>query len=171
MGIDFESYIQQLQLIGFFSGFPLIYAIVSVIAGPAEKRNEFRNNLVRFLPLSYGLAGILFLGFIFQNYDRKSWMEVMRAAGSSYLLTAFGILAIFFLLPILRRPPWLSLLHSLVFFGLFVKEIFFQPSPDIYRRSNNMKVYTDSLILQAGCFIAILLLFYLFKAIRLKSKH
>lgn len=170
MGKDFESYLQQLQLIGFFSGYPLIFALVFVISGPPEKRNEFRKKLVQLLPLSYALVGILFLGFIAQNYDRSFWRGFFTLRNNQTFLVFWGTLAIFFWLPLFNKKIWMSLVHSLVFFGLFAKELFFHPRTDDSRLSNNMKLYTDSLILQAACFLAIFLAYNLFSFFRKKLK-
>src|SRR5665647_2905543 len=68
MGNDFEAYIQQLELMGFFTGYAVIYAIVHFIAGEQRKKtNSFSNSLVKLLPYAYALTGTLFLGMVLKN--------------------------------------------------------------------------------------------------------
>jgi hypothetical protein len=82
---------------------------------------------------------------------------------------AWGLLSLFFWLPLFRNKPLISLLHSLVFFGLVARDIFFNPGKDSSLVKNNMKLYTDSLLLQSACFITILLIYFLVNVNKKKS--
>ena len=68
MGNGLVDYIDRLQLMAFFAGYPLIYAFVYVIAG--EKRKDpasFSSRMVRSLPFAYALTATLFLGLILKD--------------------------------------------------------------------------------------------------------
>lgn len=159
MGIEFESYLEILELIAFFSGFPLIYAVVQFIAGTSSSKSGFSKRLTGFLPYSYGLSGILFLGYLLKNFYPDYSFAHIRTGIHHYGLVLWGILSILFLVPLFSKRPVFSLIHSLVFFFLFIKDLF-PGSKDKHVIANNMKVYTDSLLLQAAAYIAIVLGYY-----------
>jgi hypothetical protein len=65
----------------------------------------------------------------------------------------------------LAKKPLISLLHSFVFFFFLLREIFsqiFATATDKNILRNEMKVYTDSLLLNLGAFTFIVLIFFLF---------
>lgn len=159
MDDSFFAYLQQLELLGFFSGFPLIYAIILIIAGPREKRNSFRNHLVSFLPLSYALSGTLYLGYLLKSLYPDYSIDHINTSIHQPWLVAWGLAAILFWVPFISKKLVLALLHSLVFFILLIKDLF-AVTTDKLRISNDMKVYTDSLLLQAAAYIAIVLGYY-----------
>lgn len=159
MDDSFFEYLQQLELIAFFAGYPLFYAIISIIAG--EKRiMGGQIKIIFLLPLSYSIVGLLFLGLQLRNlYPDYSFDHLKETIQNPYLAT-WGLLALVFFLPALRQRPIFSLLHSLVFFILVLKPIiehlFGNGTKSIIK--NNMKVYTDSLLLNLGVFVIVLLI-------------
>ena len=62
MGNNFFAYLQQLELMAFFSGYPLLYAIILFFAGNKQPKNNFKNRMVSVLPYAYALIGTLYLG-------------------------------------------------------------------------------------------------------------
>ena len=149
MDNSFFAYQQQLELLAFFSGYPLLYTLVVFLTG-FSRSPERKQQLQSLLPVSYGLAGILYLALQLRNlYPDYSW-DNFRHASEQPLLTIWGILAILFWLPVLSRKPVLSLLHSLVFFLLLAKDLFLHlinsgsTSTPI---KTEMNIYTDSLLL------------------------
>ena len=169
MGNEFEAYIQRLELIGFFSGYPFLYTLILVIAGPVQKRSPVKTRLVAFLPLAYALAGTLYMGYLLKAwYPHYSLSSIKTAIQQSWLIV-WGLLSILFWLPLLRKKNYWSFLHSLVFFGLFARDIFLVNQQDTGLLKNNMKVYTDSLLLQLACYFTIVLIYFLFRITRKKS--
>lgn len=173
MPIDnsFSSYLQQLELIGFFSGYPLIYVVTFFIAENLRLKNSFNKRIIHLLPFAYALAGTLYLGFQLKNlYPDYSSENIKQTIQQSYLII-WGLLSIFFWIPAFGKKPGFSLIHSLPFFFLLVRDLILQLSrsssdKDIIK--NDMKIYTGSLILHLTVFCLIVLIFLLF--IRLK-KH
>ena len=62
MGNSFFVYLQQLELMAFFSGYPLVYAIIIYFAGNKRSKNNFKARMVSVLPFAYALIGTLYLG-------------------------------------------------------------------------------------------------------------
>ncbi len=78
-------------------------------------------------------------------------------------LQIWGLLSILFWIPALGKKAGLSLLHSLVFFFFLVRDLVLQfSSADKDIVKNDMKIYTDSLLLNLGALILIVLISFLF---------
>ena len=164
MDNSFFAYLEQLEQMAFFSGYPLLYATVFFIAGNNQLRNNFKKRVASLLPFSYALVGTLFLGFQLKKLHPDYSLDNIIQSTHSPFLMIWGILSIFFWIPALSRKPAFSLLHSLVFFFFLVKDMIthtFQSSNDKSIIRNDMKIYTDSLLLNLGVFILITLFFLL----------
>jgi hypothetical protein len=57
MDSSFFEYIQQLEKMAFFSGYPLVYAVVFFIAGEKNLRTGYKKRIVSVLPYAYALVG------------------------------------------------------------------------------------------------------------------
>lgn len=169
MGENFFSYLQQLELMAFFSGYPLLYAIVVSVVGKKQLRNNFKSKIVRLLPYSYALVGILYLGLQLKNLYPDYSTENINMALERPFLKIWGLLSIFFWIPSLTKKTVLSLLHSFVFFFLLLKDLivqssFFEGNNDIIK--NDMKVYTDSLIINISSLIIVSITYFLYRRIK-----
>ena len=170
MDNNFLAYLQQLEMMAFFSGYPLLYAVTLFIAGNQPMKNGFSSRISTLLPFAYALVGTLFLGLQLKNaYPDYSIVYFKETILQPYLLI-WGLLSILFWIPGLARIKGLSLLHSLVFFFLLVKDIFLQSSLDKNLVRNDMKIYTDSLLLNLGTFAFIILLAFLIAKIKKKVR-
>jgi hypothetical protein len=167
MDSSFFNYLQQLELMGFFSGYPLVYTIVFFIASGRPK-NIIANRMVKALPFAYALTGTLYLGMQLHNlYPDYSARHISENFGQPWLIL-WALLSLLFWVPALGRMKILSLLHSLVFFYLVLKDIFLHisSSPDKNILKNDMNVYTTSLLLNTGTLLFITLMSFLFRRIR-----
>ena len=165
MGNNFLAYLQQLEMVAFFSGYPLLYAVTLFIAGNQPVKNNFSSRISTLLPFAYALVGTLFLGLQLKNaYPDYSIVYFKETILQPYLLI-WGLLSILFWIPALSKKTVISLIHSLVFFLLVIRNVFLQSaasSVDKNMARNNMKIYTVSLLLNFGTFVFILLLSFLF---------
>lgn len=170
MDNSFFAYLQQLEMMTFFSGYPLIYAIILFIARNQQSdsyriKNNFKSRVVSFLPFAYALMGTLYLGLQLKNlYPDYSIENIKLTMQRPYLIT-WGLLSILFWIPALGKKTVLSLIHSLVFFFFLVRDLFLQLSASSADKSivrNDMKIYTISLLLNLGAFALIVLLSFLF---------
>ncbi len=161
MGAGFFSYIERLELMGFFSAYPLVYALVSVIAtsfkAPVKK-------IFSLLPYTYALVGLLYLGLQLKNLYPDYSFENIRLSVQQPFLKIWALLTLLFWIPFFAKKPVLSLLHSLVFFFFLLRDLYLQTSlhnADKTIVRNEMKLYTDSFLLFLSGFTAILLLSFL----------
>ena len=165
MDNSFFAYIQELELIAFFSGYPLVYAFILFINGDSQLKNDFKSRLVQLLPFGYALAGTLYLGLQLRNlYPDYSFENIHYSIQNPYL-TIWGLLSILFWIPAFGKSPIFSLMHSLVIFIILVKDIFIQLTASITDMNmvrNDMKIYTASLLLNLGSFALIVLLSFLY---------
>jgi len=165
MDDNFFAYLDRLEILTFFSGYPLVYAIILVMAGNHPSKPGIRNKLPSLLPYAYAVVGILYLGLQLKNLYPDYSVENIRRSFQQPYLKAWGLLAILFWIPAISRKKIISLLHSLVFFFLLIKDLFYQqfqaPSFDNNIVKNNMKIYTVSLILNLAALVVIAVLFSL----------
>ena len=160
MGNSFFEYLQQLELMAFFSGYPLVYAIIIYFAGNKGSENNFKARVVSVLPFAYALIGTLYLGLqlkkLYFNYSSGNIKQMMHWPW----LMIWGLLSILFWIPAVSKKKVLSLLHSLVFFFFLLKDIVLQfaPTADENILKNDMRIYTISLLLNTGAFVLMLLL-------------
>lgn len=171
MDTNFFKYLQQLELMAFFSGFPLLYAMVIVTVGYLQKKPEVRKKLISLLPYTYAVVGTLYLGLqirnLYPNYD----FENIKNSILQPFLFLWACLSILFYLPVINKRIVLSLIHSLIFFFILIKDLFMNISQtsgeDNSIVRNDMKIYTDSLLLNAGVYVlSIFTVFFLVPLIK-----
>lgn len=164
MGDSFIAYLQQLELMVFFCGYPLLYALVIFFSRNEGRPENFRSRMSRFLPYAYALIGTLYLGLQLKNlYPDYSIYNIRHTILHPYL-TIWGLLSLLFWIPAISRRKVLSLFHSLVFFFFLLRDIVLQiigslPNNDLLQ--NDMRVYITSFLLNVGAFIIILILSFL----------
>lgn len=150
MATDLLTLLQRFELLTFFTGYPLLYTLVSIVEGyrPAAARTG-RKTLI---PTAYALLGTLFLLFLIWQANRSVSLGIVA-------LRLWGVLAMLFWIPRLRSMPILSLLHSLVFFGLMVQDMIIGLATPTGRDQirNDMTIFSISFLLNATLFVLILL--------------
>ncbi|MEO8173166.1 MAG: hypothetical protein ABI581_08790 [Sediminibacterium sp.] len=152
MNPDFFTYIEQLELVAFFAGYPLIFAIVRFLAvEPRMGSFELIRKLSILLPYAYALTATLYLGMVLNNMYPHYSLLAFREQFSTNYLKLWGVVAIFFWIPALGKKSFLSVLHSLVFFFLLLADMFRHINSIADGRiSNDMKMYTNSLLLNTA---------------------
>ncbi|MEO8854935.1 MAG: hypothetical protein ABI359_14215 [Ginsengibacter sp.] len=164
MGNNFFAYIQQLELLAFFSGYTLLYAIILVLAENKKPGNNLKTHLVSILPLSYSLVSTLYLGLQLKNfYLSYSSGNTGMAIHHPYLMI-WGLLGILFWIPAFRKKEIISLIHSLVFFFILVKDIILQIGSPVDENilKNDMRLYTASFLLNLVSFLFMALIYFFF---------
>jgi hypothetical protein len=165
MNNSFFTYLQQLELMAFFSGYPLVYAVVIVFAGKKPEKNSFRDRALSTLPFAYALVGTLFLGFELKKlYPDYSLANINSTLHMPWLVL-WGLLSILFWIPAIGKKKYLTIIHSLVFFFFLVKDLFTQLSSSSANNDtikNDKNIYTNSLLLNTGALILLMLVSFLF---------
>lgn len=172
MGDNFFAYLQQLEMMAFFSGYPLLYVFILFISGNNQSKPNTKKKIASLLPFSYALVGTLYLGLQLKNLYPDYSIENIKTTIEQPLLVIWGLLSILFWIPALGKKSILSLIHSLVFFFFLLRDLFLQlttSSADKNIVRNDMKIYTDSLLLNMGAFAFIVLLFFLYTFYKKRS--
>lgn len=157
----------------FFAGYPLVYSLVYFIAnlgsGIASRRPR---KAAALMPYAYALTATLFLGLVFREMKMNHQENSDLSSFPILYLRIWGILAIVFWIPALSRKPVYSLLHSMVFFVLWLLDLIRGMNAVNGKEivGNDMKIYTDSLILNSLCFGLILAFNYFQRRILQKRK-
>ena len=172
MDNSFFAYLQLLELMAFFSGYALIYSLAMFISGkiPAGKNYV---NISRALPYAYALVGTLYLGLQLRNLYPDYSIQNLRNAFLQPYLIIWALLSLLFWIPAIGKRPVLSLLHSLVFFFFLLKDIFLQMTDrgvDKNILSNDMTIYTTSLLVNISALVFIVLVTFLYRYFMKRSK-
>ncbi len=159
MDNSFFAYLQQLELLVFFSGYPFLYLLIGSLKSIKFVNPEFRKDINQLLPYTYAFAGVIFIGFELKNlYPDFSFNNISQRIQEPFWYV-WGILSLLFWIPRINKIPTLSFLHSLFFLYLFVrifKKFTSEMNTDHSFQANNMRVYTISLLL----YLTILFVFY-----------
>ncbi len=172
MDNSFLVYLERLELMAFFSGYPLVYALAYFVRGNKPAKNNFKQRLVSFLPYAYAVVGSLYIGFQLKKLYPDYTIGHINQIVQEPFITVWGVLSILFWIPILVKKPMLSLVHSLLFFFFFVKDLYLQfsaSSPDQHIVNNDMNVYTSSLLLNTAVLFLIVCLSFLYHKFKKKS--
>lgn len=153
--------LELLELMAFFSGYPLVYALAYLVAGKREGRKKWQAGLVMLLPYAYALTGTLFLGLQLRNWYPDYAMGRVWEDLQYPFLKGWAFLSLLFWIPAFSKMTVFSLLHSLVFLYLIARDLFVYFSTATADRlmiRNDMKVYTDSILLNLGTLATLTLL-------------
>ncbi len=171
MGIDFFAYIERLELIAFFCGYPFIYLLVHLFSSTQFVKRFFYNRGVILLPVSHAFTGLLYLGLLLKNlYPHYSLHNIQLSVHQPFF-KIWGVLSLLFFIPLLNRKTVFSLWHSLLFFfffaGSIVKETLQSNQSDAVK--NGMHIYSISLLINLFAFVIICLVDFIIS--KLKSKQ
>lgn len=171
MDNSFFIYLEQLELMGFFSGYFLIYLLVKFTADVLLQKKIIYINLTMLLPYAYAIVGIMFLGFQLKNLYPDYSIDNLKSTTQNAFLKILALLSVFFFIPALAKKPVLSVLHSLVFFYFIVRDLFlyFFKDADNNLLQNDMNIYARSILLNLISFLLVALFYFLF--IFLKRKN
>ena len=161
MGNEMITYLQQLEILAFFSGYPLIYAIAATIKSTARSGNSIKRRMFTLLPFAYAISGILYAGLQLRNLCPDLSYDHISSEIQIPFYAIWGFTSILFFLPALNKKPFISLLHSSIFFYLMAKNYYLEISgsetdPTVLK--NYMKIYFDSIILNIAIIIALLII-------------
>jgi len=165
---SFFAYLDQLQLLAFFSGYPLVYLLIRFIAHQLKDNRFIKTDLVAILPLAYAISGVLYIGLFLKNIFPDYSGGNLVASLHSPWLQAWGFISVLFFLPVLRKRPFLSFLHSLVFFSLIIRDLYLYlfSTTDPNPLRNDMRIYSDSLLLGISIYAILLLLAIVYNRVK-----
>jgi len=161
MGGGFFAYLQRLEMLAFFSGYPLIYLFIQFIAGSPSLKNKTIRGFTSLLPSGYALVGTLYLGLQLRNLYPGFTLQNIEHAIPQPFLNIWGLLSILFWIPVISKKPVLSMLHSLVFFFIIIGDLISQltgVNSDRNILKNDMRIYSVSILLNLAAFIFVALI-------------
>jgi hypothetical protein len=167
---DLFDYLFFMELMLFFSGYPLIYLLVRSFASQKKMISAFRYNVSGLLPFAYAALGLLYLGLKLRNMYPDLDVPHLQAEFSGTWLQFWGLSAILFFIPALSRKPVFSLLHSLVFFFFIARDIVERLISDTDRNivQNDMNIYAYSLLINSALIIVIVMGYLFMQRVRRK---
>ena len=166
-----SDYISQLQLLAFFAGYPLIYTLVNFLATNRwEKISFISNKWVALLPFTYALIGTLFIGLLLKNISPHFSLQNIADEFLSPL-KVWAMMSVLFWIPALSKKPIFSLLHSLPFFLILIKDFFIQATSNsgMFVIENDMKMYSISFLLNVAALIFVYVLCYCLRYFRINK--
>ncbi len=172
MDNSFFIYMERLEFLLFFSGYPLLYFLVLSIAESKPITKYFSGDLSAILPVAYAVVGILYLGLQLKNLYPDYSIDHIRSSSTIPFLRIWGLLSIGFLLPMMQKKTYLSLLHSFVFVFFIIRDLYliiFSVSENGVLK-NDMHMYSYSLLINIVAFVFTGFLFLLFKRIKFNKK-
>lgn len=155
---------EQLEMLVFFSGYPLVYYIVRFFTRHASLKNISAAAAVSILPFAYALIGTIYLSLQLKNLYPVYTIENIRHRIQQPYLMIWALLSLLFWIPVISKRPILSVLHSLVFFFIIIKDLYFQLTGLTSDRNilrNDMKLYTVSIFLSLAAFTLLFLPYYI----------
>jgi hypothetical protein len=174
MDNSFLAYLERLEMMAFFSGYPLVYYLIVFFKGNKETKENITGRFLSLLPFAYALLGTLFLGLLLKNLNPDYSVAHIKLKMQQPFLIIWGLSSILFWMPVLNAKPIYSLIHSLVFFFFIAKDIFFHLvgfSDDEHIVRNDMKIYSVSIIFTIVALAFISLLSYLGSRYRRTLNH
>lgn len=174
MDNSFFLYLQQLELMAFFSGYPLVYAVAVFFGENQQLKNNFRSRLSSVLPFAYALVGTLYFGLQLKNLYPDYSLENIKFTIQQSWLMGFGLLAVLFWVPALSKKTIVSLVHSLIFLFFLLRDFFLQLSssaPDYNIIRNDMKIYSISLLINIAALVCMVCISFLFTRYNKRFKN
>lgn len=149
MDHTFFAYLQRLEILAFFSGYALVYLAVQCVVSLPCIKESFKKHIRLLLPYTYAIAGTLFLGFELNNhFPNFSITQFMERVQDPFLFY-WSLLPLACWIPVVRRYPFLSLLHSFVYLLVMIREFVFSDGnayPNNHFTGNYMRIYSISLL-------------------------
>ncbi len=155
---------EQLEMLVFFSGYPLVFYLVRFFSRHASLKNVSAAALVSILPLAYALIGTFYLGLQLKNLYPVYTIENVKHRIQQPYLFIWALLSLLFWIPAISKRQVLSVFHSLIFFFIIIKDLYFQLAGITSDRNivrNDMKLYTVSIFLNLAAFSLLFLPYYI----------
>jgi hypothetical protein len=168
MDDSFFIYLEQLELLLFFSAYPLIYLLIRAIAETNLSKKIFKKNISTLLPYAYALVGILYLGFLLKSFYPDYSFSHIKAATKIPALKIWGLLSIVFFIPAVAKKRVYSLLHSMVFLFFILRDLYFYIFKTVDKSvlKNDMNLYTYSLLINIATFLFVLAIASLYQKLQ-----
>jgi hypothetical protein len=165
------AYIQKMELFGFFSGYCILYTVILSFQKPSNsKAQTILYKVGNLLPYAYAFTATLYAAMIIKNISLNISVRNFKEQFQLPYLQIIALLALLFWIPFFSKRKMLSLLHSLIFFTFLLMDIFVQAQRVEGKELmyNDMKLFTDSLLLNITMLVFIVIIYFFFITFRKK---
>lgn len=155
-----------MEILAFFSGYPLVYVIVKTSFQSPVISASVKGRMQWALPFSYAIMGLLFVGLELKNNYADLHIQILWSHILNPLIYFWGLISLSFFHPYFRRAPQWSFYHSLFFLFLMLQNIFLEVNNQLVNGDNlhnSLKIYSISLLLNAALLGISFLLSFLIK--------
>jgi len=169
---NFFIYIDKLELIAFFSAFPLFYFLyISFYTKTFIVKFKWLKVLPEIISLAYATISLLYIGMKSNQLYVQNTMGPIQFELTSYIfiLKFWSIFGLLFFFKFLRTKPLLALAHSSIYFIILLIDFFqyYHHQINVEAFHNEMRLYFISFV----AYISISIILILGYFIRLKSTH
>ena len=169
---DFFTYIEKLELVAFFAGYPLVYFFILLLSNTSFIKYSLREGLIKGLSNAYVIVVFLYIGMkLNHTYNEFNGQGISWNYNHlNFYLKTWAFLGVLFLFRPFKSKPVLLLLHSLVFFIIVAIDIllFMNHKIQIEVVHNEMRLYFLSVLLHLTCIFSVIIYYLLLP--KLKSK-
>jgi len=149
----------------FYSGYPLLYLLLYLLAGNRNLKPVLTEKFLPLLPVTYAFVSTIFWIFILMSGRMSPVIQRIAALTPGGLILIYSLSALLFWFSSFRQKTYLSLLHSLpLFFAPFlymvVNSYRRKVLPDNYLM-NLFRIYGSGLIIYLVCIGFLYILFRL----------
>ncbi len=155
-----DGYMEWIMLETLFSGYLLVFSLLYIVSAYQGERGFFKRRIMPLLPLTYALMGTIFWGLQLKIGHSYNTFQHFVFSLQYPFLHGWALVSILFWIPFLRKRPILSALHSSIFFGLMVKDMFVESPDKLVDNSspgNDLKIYSASIGIYVTALLFLLL--------------
>ena len=162
---DLNTYIEKLELITFFSAFPLVYLLVQMLVKDILPQKTWFSNHFKRISITYALVSLLFLGMKMNQMIQSHYFYFNFSNLISYLQIWAYSGVLFFIPSLASKTKW-CLVHSIPFIFLILFDIaaFFLKKVGNDLLQNEMRLHFISAILN----IVVTLITTIWSTVRVK---
>ena len=168
---NFFTYIDKLELIAFFSAFPLFYfLIISFYTKPLTAKFKFLKSIPTLISNTYATMTVLYMGMkLNQLYLQNTFATIqIQYLTTIFILKCWTVFGFLFFFNFFRTKPLIALAHSSIYFLILFIDFFqyYNRQIDIEVFHNEMRLYIIGFI----AYITILSILLIIRLIRLKYR-
>lgn len=161
---DFFIYLEKIELIAFYGGFPLFYFVIYFISTELSFRKAWLKKLPQLLPATYAFSTLLFVGMKIDQWIRNHGAH-FNFHNYLFYFQAWAFLGLLFFANYFRTKTVWVILHSIPFVALIIFDFiaYYQGHLQVELLHNEMRLYTLSTILMLVSLLFISALHFIFK--------
>lgn len=145
---DLNTYIEKLELVTFFSAFPLVYLLIQFIATEFSLNKKWIINLNANITTVYPIISLLYIGMKLNQVYQSHFFAIDWYEYNTYL-KIWSFTAIIFFIPFFKKKKEWTFIHSIPYVLLIVLDIinYYRNQIGVEVIHNEMRLYFISTIL------------------------